>query len=681
MFYVGRIFIIMVVVFALAGCADISRTPLTQPLDFNRQTDADDDGKEIVPGSTAQARERITYGDGPEVPLSVTMAEPYSSATPPPLSGENIGINFNGVSLAAFVNTVFNEILGVSFEIDGDVLDREQLVTLRTADTMPPDEFFELVVQVLENYDISVVYQGGVYRIIERDRFQRDIPRIIRSRTFPSVPANMRPIFYYASVHNVQASILRSWMELALGDRINVLSVPNANAMLLLGRAEDVEAALETITILDQPHLAGNRSVKISPAFWSAERLVDQLVEVLTAEGYFVSRGTGSAASIKLVAVQALNIIVAFSSSEANLQHVVRWAAELDQPSQTIDTRGVYYYQVQNTNAEEVADIIDELLGFEAEAPSSDMGQAVAASGLKLIVDASRNAILFQGTAEEYAQFSLLMEQMDRAPLEVLIEATVAEVTLDEGQSLGVIFDFDDGTEMVSNASAILSDEGLMISLIRDTGDFAATINALVDQQRVSILSSPRLVTSSGSTASMQVGTQVPIVTTQQTAPEGTVAGTSNILQSIQYRNTGVILTIEPTINSSRRVELSVSQEVSDAQSNNTSDIQSPIILTRSISTTLALDDGETVLLGGLISENYSVGEAGVPLLKDIPVIGSLFKNQSQNVTKTELIVLLTPYIIDGPETSRAVRDAFKAQLGDWANQQETPSSTSHAFQ
>ena len=102
---------------------------------------------------------------------------------------------------------------------------------------------------------------------------------------------------------------------------------------------------------------------------------------------------------------------------------------------------------------------------------------------------------------------------------------------------------------------------------------------------------------------------------------------------------------------------------MSDAQSNDTSNIQSPLILTRGISTTLSIDDGETVMLAGLISENYSIGESGVPYLKDIPLLGNLFKSQSQSRQKTELIVLLTPYIIDGRDTSRAVRDAFRAQL------------------
>ena len=139
-------------------------------------------------------------------------------------------------------------------------------------------------------------------------------------------------------------------------------------------------------------------------------------------------------------------------------------------------------------------------------------------------------------------------------------------------------------------------------------------------------------------------------------------------MQSIQYRSTGVTLNIEPTINSNRRVELTVSQDVSEAQANSLSGIQSPIILTRAIQPTLSLSDGETVLLGGLISENYSTGNSGFPYLKDVPLLGNLFKTESRGVDRTELIVLLTPYIIDSPETSRQVRDAFRNKLGEWAS-------------
>jgi general secretion pathway protein D len=303
--------------------------------------------------------------------------------------------------------------------------------------------------------------------------------------------------------------------------------------------------------------------------------------------------------------------------------------------------------------------------GTAPGAPGEQLTATTLAGGGKVIVDAARNAIIFQGSAEEYSQFRALAEQMDRAPLEVLIEATIAEVTLNEGEDLSVALTFNDAATPAINASSIRSDKGLLVSLIRDRGDFLSNLNASANKNRVSILSSPRVVASSGQSASIQVGTQVPIITTQQTSPVGTVGGNSTLLQDVQYRSTGVLLNIEPSINSNRRVELTVSQEVSEAQANKISTVQSPAIFTRSIQTSLSLNDGQTVLLGGLISENFSDGDNGVPVLKDIPLLGNLFKTQSRGRTRIELIVLLTPYIIDSPETAGQIRDAFKAQMSE----------------
>lgn len=644
----------------LVGCSTMERTPMTQPLKIEKSSTAPV-SRDI---SANNARRQITAEDGLRTPMGRNIAEPVTSNQAPSLEGESISINFEGVQLPSFVNTVFGDLLNVTFEIDSAVQQREQLVTLRTAQALTPNDFYQLVTQVLSNYGISIAYQNNVYRIVENSQAQREIPRIVRSRAFSNVPGDMRPVFYYALVDNIRVKTMQVWLDLTLRQRVQIMNVPYTNALLLLGNAEDVAAAIEVIETLDQPNLAGSRSLKISPAFWSAEKLTQQLVEVLRAEGYWVEIGSGSDAPIQLVPVGALNAIIVFASSEQNLRHVFDWAAELDQPGQTINTTGVYYHQVQNTNAEDLAAVMESVLvSNDSEGAPNDALQVDREEEIGIIVDKARNGIIFKGTAEQYAQFRTIIEQMDRAPFEVLIEATVAEVTLDEGESLGVVLKYDDGASATGSRSTIQSEDGLVVNLIRDQGDFSASLSAAADESKVTILSSPRLVAASGKTASMQVGTQVPIITTQQTAPDGSVGGTSNILQQVQYRDTGVVLNFSPIVNSNRRVELTINQEVSDAQSNDTSDIQSPIILTRGFTTTLSIDDGETVMLAGLISENFSVGDTGVPYLKDIPLLGNLFKSQSRSRQKTELIVLLTPYIIDGRDTSRAVRDAFRAQL------------------
>ena len=661
-----RLTVMLFLSLCISSCSTIPREGITEALELNKK---EREGKleSVLSTSFANSRDRLTSEPGLITPSGKSIATPISSSQPPSLSGEPISVNFEGLYLPSFINTVFADLLDVTFEIDNDVMAREQLVTLRTAEPLTPDDFYALVTQVLGNYDVSVAYDNNVYRIIENTQVQVEMPRIIRSRAFSNVPGDMRPVFYYATVNNIRVRTMSVWLELALRNRVEIISVPYSNALLLLANSEDIAAAIEIIDILDQPNLAGSQSLKLSPAFWSAAKLTEQLVRVLRAEGYSIDIGPESDASIKLIPVDALNTIIVFATGDENLQHVLDWASELDQPGQTIDTTGVYYLQVQNTNAEELATVISQVLGgsgVEGENTSADIAETGAVSNKQVIVDTSRNALIFKGSAEEYSQFRSLVEQMDRAPYEVLIEATVAEVTLDQGESLGVLFNFNDSVVDGANSTVIQSsDGGLLVNLAQNRGDINASLNAAASRNQVSILSSPRLLAASGKTATMQVGTQVPIITTQQTAPDGSVAGTSNILQQVQYRDTGVVLEIEPIVNSSRRVELTISQEVSDAQGNTTSDIQSPIILTRSISTTLSVDDGETVLLAGLISENFSEGEGGVPYLKDIPVFGNLFKSSSKSLSKTELIILLTPYIIDSQDTSRSVRDAFRSKL------------------
>ena len=659
----------------LLGCNTLPRVPFTPTLHIEKKAEVD--MTELQSGKAAAGRDKLTTANGPMPPTGRDSAEPILSSAPPHLNGEPISVNFEGIRLPAFINTVFGELLKVTFEIDNSVMQKDQMVTLRTSDPLKPDDFYRLVTEVLANYGITVAYSNNVYRIVEVASVKKPIPRIIRSRTAPTTPADMRPIFYFQPLNNVAVQTMQVWMDLLMKDRVMFAPIPGSSGMLLLGNAEDVRSASEIIQTLDQPYLAGSRSLKLSPAFWSAGKLTQQLIEIMGAEGYSIGTGGGSNAAIKLIPVEALNVIIAFGTGEDALQHLLQWATELDQPSQVVSSQGAYYQQIYNAKAKDVADTLKNMIdGSAPTAPAASVGAGAApaeqrtllgSTKQRLLVDEPRNGIIFVGSAEEFAQFKVLVQQMDRAPLQVMIEATIAEVTLKQGESLGMVFNFDDRAANAPNRTAVKSDgTGIFVNLVRDHASIVSSINALADYNRIQILSSPRLVTSSGKAAAINVGTQVPIITSQETGA-GTVGGNTSILQSVQYRNTGVLLNVNPTINSSRRVELTVSQEVSSASENNVSGVQSPIILNRSLQTTLSLDDGETALLGGMISENFSKGDTGIPYLKDIPILGNLFKNQSQSINRVELIVLLTPYIIDSSDTARQVRDSFRRELGEWA--------------
>src|SRR5262249_21161757 len=157
--------------------------------------------------------------------------------------------------------------------------------------------------------------------------------------------------------------------------------------------------------------------------------------------------------------------------------------------------------------------------------------------------------------------------------------------------------------------------------------------------------SRPHLTAKSGNQAMIQVGDEVPIITSQRAASTQT-GGNTDTLQTVQYRQTGVILTITPIVYGDNRVDITVTQEVSDVRDNPNTAIGSPIIGSRTVSTTLTLADGRSAILGGLMEDSFSKGNRGVPFLKDIPILGQAFRTDSVSGRKTELVVLVTPMII-----------------------------------
>jgi general secretion pathway protein D len=189
-------------------------------------------------------------------------------------------------------------------------------------------------------------------------------------------------------------------------------------------------------------------------------------------------------------------------------------------------------------------------------------------------------------------------------------------------------------------------------------GEVTFDARASAGNNQINVLSTPRIVTRSGSEASVQVGTDVPIITSQRAANSQT-GGSSDVLQTVQYRSTGILLSVEPRVFSGNRIDLTINQEVSSAENNENQAIASPLISNRSLSSQLSLQDGQTAVLGGLIENRYTRGNTGIPLLKDLPIIGSPFRSETLSSTRTMLVVLVTPYILDTRDDRQLVVDAL----------------------
>jgi general secretion pathway protein D len=633
---------------------------------------------------------RIT--ETPKPPAPERLQSGVSAAAPallPVAEGKaDITLSFVQIPLTSFIQTVYGDILKKNVNVDPVVTNRKDLVTLRTGAPQTPTQVESTARLLLKSYGIAVVEVASLVRVVPDNAALGYLPEIRRGRALPETPLPMRPVFQLVELQAVRNNDVAGWVRAMFGDKVKLQEDSVRNAVLISGNGDDVTAALQAIEVLDQPLMKGRQSLRISPQFWSADELAKKMAEILQTEGYGTATKTdgGVTQPVTLLPVAGANAVFAFSSSSKILEHVAHWAKELDQPNEKGAGQNIFSYQVKYTDAEALAKTLQQLLSGSPQPAASGGNSPTTAQGSQrngqVVVDKGSNTLIFTGPAESYGGIRNLLQNLDKPSKQALIEVTVAEVSLTDNSQLGIEWIAKEAGLANSRSSygtlggLSLGTSGFNFRLLDNAGDARLVLNALSSNNNASILSSPRVMARNGETATIQVGQEVPIITSQQIATTGTGttattpnASTTTVPQSIQYKSTGVILNVKPVIHSGDRVDLDISQEVSAAQATTTGVSTSPTFGTRKVQTKLSLRNGATVLLAGLMSTNKSDGNAGIPLLKDIPLLGQFFRTDTGKNDRTELIVLITPYIIEDDSDAQAVTDAFRKRLGVWAQE------------
>jgi general secretion pathway protein D len=292
-------------------------------------------------------------------------------------------------------------------------------------------------------------------------------------------------------------------------------------------------------------------------------------------------------------------------------------------------------------------------------------GVSISAIGaVNITADESNNALVILATVQEYSAIQAALSQLDIAPLQVFLEAAIAEVSLNDDLRYGVQYFFNRGKHQAvlsSGRSPLIGASFPGLAYVFSEGtDIRVVLDALATITDVKVVSSPKLLVLNNQTATLQVGDRVPIVTQQATS---IVTTDAPIVNSVQYEDTGVILKVTPRVNGGGMVMMDVSQEVSDVTATTTSAIDSPTIQQRKLSSSVAVQDGETVVLGGLISEGTTRSKAGIPLLQSIPALGNLFRVTGKEASRTELLVFITPHVVDNAEKAREVANELRRKL------------------
>jgi len=655
----------------LSGCAAFPklRTGTTPALSV----------QDVTPADTVQAAsERPTVNEATliDIPKSsdsgIKPSEPEASAEQIaslfPVDG-TVDATLPPQALPQFLDAAFGQILKVPYALGPGVADRQDVITLRSGPQMSQRQFLLLLQTALRDYGLRLYVRNGTLSVLDDKTPASGAAAILRSRSANDTPEGSRTVVQFFQLQTLEANAVQGLLtDLFPPSRaVSIRMEGLTNSLAISGAARDVQSVASFLQQLDKPMFEGAQVVRLEPVYWGADSYAKALEDALTAEGYKVSRTPMVSRTALILSMPTTNQVLIFVSDPEVMKRVKFWARELDQANAFGDQKASFVYDVKNASAKDLGALVmgngggggssSGSSGVAGTAPvnSGDRGSMGGASGSaaggSIMVDPIGNRIMFTGTAAQFSQLRSLLEKLDKAPPQVMIEVTVAEVTLTDATKVGLEWFFNrSGGNINGNISGgtqgglAIGSAGLSLRFTGNT-DLRAAFNAFASNNKVNIISRPRLVTKSGEEGHIQVGTDVPIITSQA-ASNVQNNGATSVLQSVQYRQTGVILTIKPVVYGGNRVDLEIKQELSKVGSGGSAAIASPPILNRSLETKLSIMEGSTSVLGGLIDNNYSKSNSGIPFLKDLPFAGAAFRQDVVDGNKTELVMLVTPFII-----------------------------------
>jgi general secretion pathway protein D len=642
----------------------------------------------------------------------------------------DLTFNFANAEIREVVNAILGDALGLTYLIDPRV---QGTITLRTVRPVPRAAAIGLLEDVLAMNGVALVAKNGVYEIVPLAE-AISAPAIVRQGASPIRLDRGYSLHVFPLRYASAAKLMDVVQPLAPPGRVLRVDAER-NLLILAATSSEADDFADLLTLFDVDWMA-DKSFGLFPLKHAkAENVAAELRRVFAEP----AAEEGKAAIVDFLPIERLNAVMVITAQETYLAQARDWVARLDRgmeadrrqlyvyfvqngraqelaeiigealSAQVAKTEGVVPearlapglvpdemtspggtpvigqsetdagtgntlsdvygtdqpLQRLHPRAEEIG-APDIGISGSAEAPQSDF---------RIVADARNNALLVHATAEEYELVAAALEKLDIVPLQVFIEATIAEVTLNDTLKYGLEWFFDVGNSNVSfNTTGVKTSNpqpGNLIfsqfpgfSWLYATNDVRVVLNALTQITDLKVISSPTLLVLDNEPARLQVGDQVPISVRSATSVIDPDAPTVN---EIEYRDTGVILDIIPRVNANGMVVLDIIQEVSDvvattADSTLTETI-TPTIAQRRIASTVSVSSGETVALGGLIRDSDSDAVTGVPLLSDIPILGNLFKTTTDAKRRTELLVLLTPRVVRDTNDARTVTDELRKRL------------------
>ena len=583
-----------------------------------------------APGPTGEAAQPPAVPpQRPAVPTKPTWTTRAGAATATAGSGQ-VSFNFDDADVYTVIQTIFGDVLRVNYVVDPRIKGR---VTFRSVAPVAREQVLPLMEVILRLNGIGMVEESGLYRIVPISEISREPAPIGFGRDPAKVPVTGKSLVQVVPFLYMQSTEVVKLLTPFLSSNAVVIDVPKSNQIIIVDTDASVRRILQLIDVFD------------------SEKQKQQRAQV-------------------------------------------------------------FVYHVQNSKAKEIANLLQQIfLGArpaatgpsptpsrpttpQAQQPpqAQPQVQAVGAGGQTLVSDITRifsdealNAVIVLATPEDYSTIKETIAKLDLVPRQVVIEGVVARVSLTDNLSLGVAYaietQFQIGTSTLEGLLAVSggnlnvdgsipSGSGFTFVGVDSGGRVRAFVNALATEGRSKLLAAPHILVSDNREARIQVGQQVPLVTSETYGTPGVAP-----IQTVQYRDIGVILKVKPQVNEGGLVSLEVNQEVSTFETVTLGVADKTIILNKAeASTSLVVQDGQTIVIGGLIREERSKSRSGVPFLSKIPILGYLFGSTSDDESRQEIIILLTPRVIKTIEQAKDVSSGYvdrfeEATKGDMKKQ------------
>lgn len=611
-----------------------------------------------------------------------------------------VALVFNSVPL---VDTLpaFADALGFNFTADSDL---KSVVTLNINSTMTRRELWEAFDEMLKAAGAGVVRNGQMLKFMPAEK----MPAQYAMRGGRNRFGATNEVISYALV-NANSKDMATQLKPFLTKEGTIVELAKQNMLMITDHGDNIPKLKQILEVVDQPGRAQWPRLVIYCSNVKPSRIGQELSEVLPVIGLPVVLADANSSAVdpgavRLSTIDRLQLLVATAATDESLKEIREWVRILDNADSAEQERA-YVYKVAHSKAKELAQALAVIFTTQGSTltvdttSDSDTSRSttersetldstttrnqnttvnssianrnstnnltntqidkvsgVFANPVRIFADGVNNRLVIRTTPRTYATIKALLDKLDIMPAQVLMQVLIVEISLTNDNEFGIEFNTvgttnNVGTSVGTNYNDLKKDdstsEGFKFGIFNPNNpeEKFGFLRALAGREKIKVISSPQIVVSSNTEALVKVGKSVPILTSDLGSVEGS---TDNIMRSYDYKNTGVNLTITPQITSTDLISLDLIQEVSDPIPNTiTTATETPVINQRILQTSMTVANGKTMVIGGIIQESIKDNLKSIPFVVDIPIVSRLLGNTSLETERTELLVMITCYIIN----------------------------------